>query len=130
MAKNTIYTDWINLADEDFGFASNNFEDPETTYFGFICFHFQQAAEKYLKAFIVAKKLRFEKIHDLEVLRKICLAENSLFKNIEEECIFLTDFYIEARYPAIIPVSHTRVETEKARNAAKKIGNLVKSLLN
>ncbi|MBI3559436.1 HEPN domain-containing protein [Candidatus Gottesmanbacteria bacterium] len=129
MAESRIVSDWLNLADEDFGFATSNLTDPETNYFSFICFHFQQAAEKYLKAYIVAKKLRFEKIHDLEVLRKICAKDNKLFKEIKEECIFLTDFYIEARYPAIWPTQYTRSEAEKAQKAVQKIKFLVESLL-
>jgi len=31
-----------------------------------VCFHSQQAVEKYLKAFLTDKDVRFEKIHDLE----------------------------------------------------------------
>ncbi len=56
-----IVREWIDKAEEDYGFACAGMEC--TTYFAQICFHFQQAAEKYLKAFIVAKKLEFRPVH-------------------------------------------------------------------
>ena len=50
MADKRIVEEWLYTADQDFGFANSSLEDLETTYFGFICFHFQQSAEKYLKS--------------------------------------------------------------------------------
>ena len=47
----------------DFEFACACIED--TDYFAQICFHFQQAAEKYLKAFIIANKLQFRPVASL-----------------------------------------------------------------
>lgn len=126
MADIKIIKEWLDLAENDFGFANVNLNDKETEYFGLICFHFQQAAEKYLKAFIVANDLRFEKIHDLDTLREICLEKDSNFSNLKEECIFLNDFYIESRYPVIVPSVLTRKIAVQAKNSAERIRNFVK----
>lgn len=126
MADKKIVDEWLNLAQDDFGFADANLNDKETEYFGLICFHFQQAAEKYLKAFIVANDLRFEKIHDLDTLREICLEKDLNFSKLKEECIFLNDFYVESRYPVIVPSVMTREIAIKAKNYAEKIGNFIK----
>ncbi len=56
MADGSLVTEWLTKADEDFDFARVNLEERKN-FFAQICFHFQQAAEKYLKAFIVAKEL-------------------------------------------------------------------------
>ena len=48
----------------DFEFARVNFEEGKP-FFAQICFHFQQAAEKYLKSYTIAHELEFLKIHDL-----------------------------------------------------------------
>lgn len=125
MADRKVVAEWLERAKEDFEFASANLRDPKTGYFGPICFHFQQAAEKYLKAFIVAKGLKFEKIHDLDSLRQICVASNASFVSLEEACIFLSDFYLEARYPLIVPVEITREDAEKALQAAETIKTLI-----
>lgn len=47
-----IAKEWIEKAEEDYGFACANLDG--TDYFAQICFHFQQAAEKYFKAFIIS----------------------------------------------------------------------------
>ncbi|KAA3608875.1 MAG: HEPN domain-containing protein [Candidatus Scalindua sp. AMX11] len=52
MVDSQLIEEWIKKADEDMGFASSVVE--ESTYYAQICFHYQQAAEKYLKAFIIA----------------------------------------------------------------------------
>lgn len=123
--------DWLKVADEDYGFAKTNLEDLSTSYFAQICFHFQQAAEKYLKAYIVAKKLEFRKIHELPTLLQICEQAENSFGELKEECEFLTEFYFEPRYPVILPVSNiTRKMTEKAQKFSKKIGDFVKARLN
>ena len=59
-----IVREWIEKADEDFDFALVNFKEKKS-FFAQICFHFQQSAEKYLKAYIIAQALQFQKIHDL-----------------------------------------------------------------
>ncbi len=63
MVDRQLIEEWIKKADEDLGFASSVLDD--STYYAQICFHYQQAAEKYLKAFIIGNDLEFNKIHDL-----------------------------------------------------------------
>ena len=52
MADPKIVMEWLKKADEDYGFALSVVED--STFYAQICFHFHQAAEKYLKAYIIA----------------------------------------------------------------------------
>jgi HEPN domain-containing protein len=61
MAEPRVVDEWIKKAEEDYQFASSVLED--STFYAQICFHFHQAAEKYLKAFVVARDLEFQKIH-------------------------------------------------------------------
>lgn len=130
MVDKKIIRDWLNKAEEDFGFASCNLNDPTSTFYSQICFHFQQAAEKYLKAYIVANELEFKKIHELTELLRICQKFNPTIQKLEEDCEFLTDFYIDTRYPVYWPTEITREDAEKARDAAQTIGSCIKHLLN
>ena len=59
-----IVREWLDKADEDFRFAEINIKE-DRGFYSQICFHFHQAAEKYLKACIIAFELEFKKIHDL-----------------------------------------------------------------
>ncbi|MFH1860906.1 MAG: hypothetical protein ABH870_07865 [bacterium] len=40
MVDNTLIQEWLNKADEDFGFALRNLDDEGNTFYAQICFHF------------------------------------------------------------------------------------------
>lgn len=128
MADIKIVKEWITFADEDFEFASIILDDKDKFY-SKICFHLQQAGEKYIKAYIVGFDLGLKKIHNLRTLMEICAKKDNSFEELREDCIFLNAFYIDTRYPAFYPVGATKDDAEKARQAAKRIGNFVKEKL-
>ncbi len=97
MADSQIIHEWLKKADEDFEFAASIIE--ESTFYAQICFHFHQAAEKYLKSAIIAWDLEFQKIHDLPMLLKLCMGKKTALKKLMEDCKFLNGFYIDTRYP-------------------------------
>ncbi len=128
MVDAIIVREWLAKADEDFEFARVNFEEGKP-FFAQICFHLQQAAEKYLKTYIIAHELEFLKIHDLPLLLKICLSEDPSFEQLREDCEYLTTFYIDTRYPVHWPARFSSQETQKAFNSAERIRMLVKNKL-
>jgi HEPN domain-containing protein len=83
MVDQSIVTEWISKGEEDYNFARTNLEEGKN-FFAQICFHFQQAAEKYLKAFIIASDLEFRRIHDLGLLLKVCSAKDASFENLRD----------------------------------------------
>jgi HEPN domain-containing protein len=123
-----IIKEWLDKADEDFFFASAALED-ELSFFPQICYHYQQAGEKYLKAYIVAYDLEFEKIHDLIKLLEICSAHNPKFSQWEPDCTFLTDFYNDTRYPVQWHHIYSKELADKAKEAAKDLRTFVYDLL-
>jgi HEPN domain-containing protein len=127
MVDKRLIREWLEKAEEDFGFASSVIED--SPYYPQICFHYQQAAEKYLKAFIVANELEFRKSHELLELLSICKAKEQAFSEIEEECNFLNRFYIDTRYPVHWPANYRKEDALKAQTAAKKIADTVSLLI-
>ncbi|MDD5674731.1 MAG: HEPN domain-containing protein [Chitinivibrionales bacterium] len=62
-----------------------------------ICFHCQQAVEKYLKAFLVSKNISFKKIHNLEVLLQMCVSADTDFNTLDMGN--LSDYAVTVRYP-------------------------------
>ena len=127
MADPKVVKEWLQKADEDMGFATSVIED--TTYYAQICFHFHQAAEKYLKSYVIAWDLEFKKIHDLPVLLKSCSAVEGSLKVLQDDCKFLNRFYIDTRYPVHWPTNYTKEEALKARNAAKHIREAIRKAL-
>lgn len=69
-----------------------------------ICFHCQQAAEKAIKTFMVAKNITIIKTHDLGILLEKCSTIEPSFKNILVECSRLTDYAVQQRYPFSIEI--------------------------
>jgi HEPN domain-containing protein len=64
------------------------------------CFHCQQAAEKSLKAWLVAHGTAFPFVHDIGRLITACATVNPAFEAIREQAIRLTPFAVEMRYDA------------------------------
>ncbi len=125
MVEPAVVAEWLAKADGDFEFARVNLEEGKN-FFSQICFHFQQAAEKYLKAFIVAKELEFRKIHDLGTLLKMTSSVDASLNGLRDDCDYLSAFYIEARYPVHWPTNFTHTEAIKACQAAVRIQKAIK----
>lgn len=127
MIENEVVQEWIDKAEEDFDFASVSLE--QTEYFPHICFHFQQAAEKYLKAFIIARNLPFRPIHNLIELLNICREQEVRVTELEEACRYLNPIYIDTRYPVHWPTHYDRGVAVLARDSAEVIRTWVLSYL-
>ena len=123
-----IVKEWIEKAEEDYGFACASIE--HTDYFAQVCFHFQQAAEKYLKAFIVANKLEFRAVHNLLELLQIARQNEPNIEELQQACCFLNPFYIDTRYPVHWPAHYDKDTAVKAKNMTDKIRGWLKKSLN
>lgn len=128
MADSMIVKEWLSKADEDFAFADATLQEG-STFFAQLCFHFQQAAEKYLKAFIIAANMEVEKVHNLVYLLKTCRKIEPSLEDLFEECEFLNSSYIDTRYPVHWPTNYTKERAKRARDAALKVAERLKELL-
>jgi HEPN domain-containing protein len=127
MADPRVVKEWLEKADEDLLFSESIIED--STFYSQICFHFHQAAEKYLKAVIIALNAEFKRIHDLPVLLKACLPVRPTLQTLEEDCKLLNRFYVDTRYPVHWPTRYSKEEAIKARAAARHIHDAVKETI-
>ena len=127
MVDQKLVEGWIKKADEDFEYAKISLEEGIELYSP-ICFHFHQAVEKYLKAYIVAKELDFQKIHDLTKLLQICAKDDTDFNSLNDLVIELNPYYIEARYPEFV-ISVDKSQADEALKTVEQIANFVKSKL-
>ena len=64
-----------------------------------ICFHCQQAAEKLLKALLVAAEVSPPRTHDLEELAALLAPSSPLPESVDEALTYLTEFAVIPRYP-------------------------------
>ncbi|MFH1562611.1 MAG: HEPN domain-containing protein [Nitrospirota bacterium] len=114
---------WINKANKDLLSAERelSFEDPITET---VCFHCQQAVEKYLKAFLVYHQIYFTKTHKIIDLLELCATVDSSFKDELEDADNLTDYAVEVRYPDVWLEPGVE-EADESFEIAKKIKEFV-----
>lgn len=62
------------------------------------CFHCQQATEKALKAWLIAKSVAFPFSHDLTRLLAICSTKEPGFQAFQTDALNLNPFAVEMRY--------------------------------
>ena len=91
--------EWIDKAEEDYEVAITLARKRKRPTPDAVCFHCQQCAEKYLKAFLVQSKVIFPKVHDLLELQKLCLTVDSTFELIGDLLDGLNPYSVEFRYP-------------------------------
>ena len=89
---------WFRKAEDDLLVIKNNLLSTEVP-IDACCFHAQQAAEKYLKGYLVSKLVIFPKTHDLQSLLNLCIEIHDSFSRIIEQSIRLSDYAIGPRYP-------------------------------
>jgi HEPN domain-containing protein len=64
--------DWLNKAEQDFQYARLGMRQRKQPLYDGVCFHAQQCAEKYLKAFLTRHHIEFRWVHDLDELLRLC----------------------------------------------------------
>lgn len=118
---------WLNRARKDLAagelLLKGQVEDYEN-----VGFHAQQAAEKFIKAFLVRHQVEFVKTHDIAVLRKLVARVDPDLAKTLAPADALTPYGVEFRYPGDLP-SVLRDEGEKAVRLAEQTRDLIISSL-
>lgn len=89
---------WLSKAESDMQIIKHELSlpDPQITRDA-VCFHCQQAVEKFFKAFLIYHKTDFRRTHDLEYLLELCSNIDNDFANIDTRD--LSNFGVDIRYP-------------------------------
>jgi HEPN domain-containing protein len=75
---------WLYRANEDIAVIDSLFETDPKFYSSTICFHAQQAVEKFLKAFLVYHNVDFPRTHDVDFLLLECKKIDPLDFDVEQ----------------------------------------------
>jgi HEPN domain-containing protein len=118
---------WIQKAENDISSAYILTEKMYPVPTEIVCFHCQQAAEKYLKAFLVYNDQEPPKTHDLIELTRLCSNFDKDFPVIIPKCEYLLPFTAQTRYPGKIEIEEE--DMKKALAFAQAIIEFVKSKL-
>ncbi len=118
---------WLFRANEDIAVIDNLINAGVENYTSTICFHAQQASEKFLKAFLVHYDVDFPRTHDLDFLLLECQKINKeAFHDINLKS--LSEFGVSVRYPDDFYIP-TVSETLEYHQVAKEIKGIVVGLI-
>ena len=97
---NEIALEWVNRAENDNTLAhlALNAEPPIPEG---ACFHAQQCAEKYLKAYLQDQNVEVPRTHHLLVLLDLCLSHGAGFEGLRDPLTELDGYGVAVRYPGV-----------------------------
>ncbi len=91
--------DWVQKAEHDFLAATDLARRTKLPLHDMVCFHCQQAAEKYLKARLEEASIHFPKTHDLESILHLLTPVEPLWSALLPATKRLKPFGVLIRYP-------------------------------
>lgn len=112
---------WLKSAEDDLRWAEHSLKGK---FYPQACFAAQQGAEKALKAYLLEKFGRFEKVHLLPKLLRDCQKKDKNFEELTEACDILADYYLDTRYPDMLDFSSFD-DSEHAQNAIELASKVV-----
>lgn len=127
MSEKTAANRWLNWAEKDLVAAEETFKNPRVAH-EITAFHAQQAAEKYVKGFLIYHQKEFPRTHDLVRLAELAGEIDSNVLDLLRLLDDLTDYAVDPRYPD----TAASVTTEDARRAivhAKHVKETVRKSL-
>lgn len=111
MPEPVLIAEWIQRAEDDYESALDLLRRRQRPTPAMVCYHCQQYAEKYLKAFLLQHNVHFERTHDLKDLNKLCSEVDGSFAFITDWLKWLNPYATETRDPG------RAIEIEEARSA-------------
>jgi len=119
--------EWVSYADDDLIMAKHGLTIKVGNPYKLIAFHAQQCVEKYLKAYLVYRKIDFPYTHDISRLLELC---SSLVDWVAEiaDARKLTIYASTSRYPGIERIV-TETEAKNAINIATHVRDIVRKAI-
>ncbi|MEA1992785.1 MAG: HEPN domain-containing protein [Euryarchaeota archaeon] len=118
--KREIVLRWMQKAENDLKIVEQLIESEDAPA-DMLCFHCQQAVEKYLKAYLTWVDLRVRKTHDLETILNLCIKKDKKFEKLKKKRISeLTIYATEVRYPEEF-IESTGEDVRESYQMAKEV---------
>ena len=118
--------EWIAKAEEDYAGAVDLNRRRKQPLPNLVCFHAQQCAEKYLKAYLLSREVSFPKVHDLVFLLDLCANCDAIFEPLREACLQLDPYSVLFRYPGQDALPE---DASQALKAVRRVRSFVRGYL-
>ena len=127
MNDKDIVQEWVSFAEMDLNTAKHLDKTMFPQPLAIICYHCQQAVEKYLKGALVLFGVEIRKTHDLGLLAE----ELNNYINVNDKyidyCYDLTTYGVKTRYPQElqIEVHHKDLALKEAEEVCNWLSNII-----
>jgi HEPN domain-containing protein len=123
---NALIKEWIEKAEGDYHSALREFRARKLPNYDAAGFHAQQCIEKYLKAILQLQSIKFDKVHDLLALMKLCVPFIPELELHKELLSYLNPYAVAFRYPG---ESSTCEDARSAIRAMKALRPILRKIL-
>ncbi len=117
-AESGYAADWFRIGARDLRRARRLLDDYDYPGAGF---NLQQAVEKYLKGYLLARGWKLRRVHDLEVLLNEAVRYEASLESFREPLRKITQYYLEDRYPYVVASELTEKELRESLDAAERV---------
>lgn len=111
-----LVRNWITKAEHDLIIANSEMKTDEPAR-DMICYHFQQCAEKYLKAWLIYSGTEPRRTHNIHILLEQCTALDSGFSELIEKNVGSLTIY--AQLPVILMILQCRMKWKQVLRTIK-----------
>ncbi|MCR4310748.1 MAG: HEPN domain-containing protein [Deltaproteobacteria bacterium] len=118
MRKNNKVKAWVSKAEQDFDGACILARKRKKPVPDLVCFHCGQAAEKFLKGYLVGENIPFPETHDLTSLEMLVSEKLPGIERVSDLLLLLNRFGVLTRYPGD---ETTIMDAKKALKAIKEV---------
>ncbi|MFH1563241.1 MAG: HEPN domain-containing protein [Nitrospirota bacterium] len=119
---------WLAHADEDLRLAQCGLTLTSGCPYRLIAYHAQQCVEKYLKAYLVHRRIDFPYTHNISLLLELCVKQQVIWPETIQEAKWLTSYAITTRYPGE-DLEVTKEEVDSALHIATEVRKTVRDTL-
>jgi HEPN domain-containing protein len=124
---NPLTLEWVEKAEGDFRTAGREYRAHKAPNYDAVCFHAQQAAEKYLKAALQESGVPIPRIHSLAELLAMIARSDPAFLLMQKDLGIMESYAVQFRYPGL---SADKAEAQTALQAADRVRSFIRSKLN
>lgn len=119
---NPLTLEWVEKAEGDIQTAQRESRVRKAPNYDAVCFHAQQAAEKYLKAVLQENGMSIPKTHQLMDLLGLCIKVDNVYQMLLADLTILEGYAVKFRYPGEVA---DKIEAKQALQAARVVRGFI-----
>jgi len=123
---NPLTLEWVNKAEGDTITARRELRARISPNYDAACFHAQQTAEKYLKAYLQENGANIPKTHQLVDLLGLCIKIDKTNQTLYSDVMILEGYAVKFRYPG---ESAEKWEAKEAYQATQNVRQAIRAKL-